>query len=208
MAISGARSYQAKTHIYDVNRTRIDSSTNLKALGFIFNDSATVKPQVDALISKINTRTWTLRELANAGFTEKERLEVYKTMLRPIIEYSSVVYGPMLTQEQEDELERVQTRALKNIYGHVYSKRQLLEISGLESLGDRREKASLKFAQKLANNPRFSGWFPKKRSSSRQQIREEYVEYPARTDRRRNSPLFYYRRLLNNNRINYDVRNM
>ena len=153
-------------------------------------------------------RTWELRELANSGFSEKESLKVYKTMLRPIVEYSAVVYNFITTQEQEDDLERVQTRALKDIYGHVYSRKTLMKMSGLETLKERRDKASLKFVQKLANNPRFGGWFPQKRSSSRQLNTQEYVEYPARTDRRRNSPLYHYRRLLNMNRVQYDVRKM
>ena len=33
-----------------------------------------------------------------------------------------------------------------------------------------------------------------------------YVEMQARTDRRRNSPLFYFRRILNEDRVDYDVR--
>ena len=87
LAISGTRSYTAKTHIYDSNNNRVDSAATLKIFGFVFNDSATVSDQIGALI-KVNKRTWILRELAKSGFTEKELLEVYKTMLRPILEYS------------------------------------------------------------------------------------------------------------------------
>ena len=80
-------------------------------------------------------------------------------------------------------------------------------MSGLDPLAVRREAACQKFAQKLANNPRFAGWFPKRKVRARGGGEQEYVEYQARTDRRKNSPLFYYRRLLNK-RINYDVRQM
>ena len=208
ITISGARSYQARTHIYDNEGTRIDSTENLKILGFIFNNNATVNDQVEALIRKTNMRTWTLRELANSGFTETERLKVYTTMIRPVLEYSNVIYHSMLTQELEEKLENVQARALKNIYGHVYSKRQVLQMSGLQTLKERREAACLKFANKMVLNPRFAGWFPKRRLRGRQSDREAYVEYPARTDRRRDSPLFYYRRLMNTDRINYDVREL
>ena len=210
LAISGARSYTARTHIYDAQDNRIDSSSTLKTLGFTFNSSATVSDQIEILVNKMSMRTWTLRELANGGFTEKERLEVYKTMIRPIVEYSSVVYNSMLTKEQEKAIENVQTRALKSIYGYVYTKAQVLQMSGLETLAERRERACHKFAVKLANNPRFAGWFPKRKTRARTggDQNQEYVEYQARTDRRKNSPLFYYRRLLNNNRVNYDVRQM
>ena len=205
LAISGARSYKAKTHIYDQNNCRIDSVQSLKILGFIFNDQGTVSHQISSLTKKFIMRVWTLRKLANCGFSEEERLQVYKTMLRPVLEYSSVIYHPMLSEEQENHLEKLQTRALKNIYGHIYSARQLLEISKLDTLAQRRQKACEKFANKLASSERFSNWLPKKGTRSRNKSYEQYIEYPARTDRRRNSPLFYIRRLLNTNRVNYDI---
>ena len=135
-------------------------------------------------------------------------MKVYTTMIRPIIEYSSVVYTSMLTQELEERLERVQTRALKNIFGHVYSSKQVLEMSGLYTLKERREKAAIKFANKMVQNKIFAGWFPKRRSKGRTGDQDSYVEYPARTDRRRDSPLYYYRRLLNTHRVEYDIRAM
>ena len=208
LAVSGARSYEARVHVYDDRNNRIDSQKTLKTLGFTFNNTATVSDQVEILVNKMNMRTWMIRELANSGFSEKERLEVYKTMLRPVIEYSSVIYNSMLTKEQVKQIEDAQSRALKSIYGYTYSKRQVLEMSGLQSLEARRQNACMKFATKLANNPRFSGWFPKRRVGPRSGAGHEYVEYQARTDRRRNSPLFYYRRLLNGHKKHYDIRTM
>ena len=208
LAVSGARSYLAKAHIYDSDNTRIDSEETLKILGFVFNNNGTVNDQVESLVKKVNQRTWTLRELAKCGFSEQERVKVYVTMIRPILEYSSVVYSSMLTQDLDEKIEKVQIRALKNIYGHIYSRRQVLEMSGLETLRERREKACLKFANKMVNNPRFAGWFPKRRARGRTGASESFVEYPARTDRRRDSPLFYFRRLLNTQRVEYDVRVM
>ena len=111
----------------------------------------------------------------------------------------------MLTSEQTKELERLQSRALKNIYGYVYSHKKLLEMSGIKTLEERREEACLKFAVKTANNPRFALWFPMRRTGSRRSSELKYAEQHARTDRRMNSPLFYYQRILNN-RVSYDVR--
>ena len=53
-----------------------------------------------------------------------------------------------------------------------------------------------KFAAKAAANPRFEFWFPPRvvRSGRRG---KEFHEFPARTDRLFNSPLYYYRRRLN-----------
>ena len=100
--------------------------------------------------------------------------------------------------EQEKSLERQQTQALKNIYGFHLSAAKLLKKSGLETLAERREKASLSFAIKCTKNPRFEHWFPKRKSSHRTRDRRPYVEMNARTERCRNSPLYAMRRQLNN----------
>ena len=51
------------------------------------------------------------------------------------------------------------------------------------------------FATKAAANPRFD-WFPLRTGRSGRHG-ETYKEFPARTDRLFNSPLFYFRRRLN-----------
>ena len=152
------------------------------------------------------SQVWALRHLRKSGFTEEELLKTYTMYIQPCIEYSSPIYHPLLTGEQDLLLERQQFFALKNIYGFQYSHRQLLDLSGIDSLKDRRIKTTLKFAQKTAANERFSYWFPRRRMSVRNNNREEYVEMSARTDRRRNSPIFHYRRILNEHRVDYDVR--
>ena len=81
-------------------------------------------------------------------------------------------------------------------YGLEYDK--LLEISGLETLERRREKAVLKFAQKACMNPQFMDWFPRNTNRSSQKTGKEFEERFARSDRLYNSPLFAMRRALNN----------
>ena len=113
----------------------------------------------------------------------------------------------MLTGEQTTKIERLQFFALKNIYGFSYSHRELLELAGLQTLHERREEMTLKFANKTAANDRFKHWFPTRRAGGRRKNNcVEYLEMSARTDRRRNSPIYYYRRILNQHRIDYDVR--
>ena len=54
----------------------------------------------------------------------------------------------MLTQEQESTVERQQYFVLRNIvYVFTYSNRDLLELSGLLTLKERREEVCLKFAR-------------------------------------------------------------
>ena len=163
-------------------------------MGFIFNQEADVADQVEALCKRFRSRTWALRDLRKSGFTENELVTVYKSVIRPIIEYTSVIYHPMLTADQTNYIEKQQTRALKNIYGNHFSHRKLLEMANLPPLSQRRKEACLRFAQKAANNPRFAGHFKQKRLGPRAKSAAAYVEQNARTNRRKNSPFFYYRR--------------
>ena len=180
----------------------------MKALGFYFNNRGDVSTQIDKLCAKFRRKVWTLHHLRKSRFNEKELLEVYKTYIRPTIKYSSPIYHSMLTGEQDMLLERQQFFALKNIFGFFYSNRQVLEKAGIPTLRDRCTSAAAKFALKTSQNPRFNEWFKVRRTAGRRTVDEEYVEHPARTDRRKNSPLYYYRRVLNEHRIEYDMRKL
>ena len=73
------------------------------------------------------------------------------------------------------------------------------ERAGVTTLRARRIEMCDKFAEKAAKNPMFFRWFPEKegRMSARGGNSEKYKEFTARTDRLKNSPLFYYRRRMN-----------
>ena len=63
----------------------------------------------------------------------KERLkDIYCAMNRSILEYSSNVYHSMINKSQSNELEKIQKRCLKIIYGYELDYDSLLEKSGLE----------------------------------------------------------------------------
>ena len=109
----------------------------------------------------------------------------------------------LLTGEQTEYIEKQQARALKNIFGNELSHRKLLEISELPTLKQRREEAFRKFAGKTARNPRFSQHFRIRKARSRATNKLNYVELPARTNRRYNSPYYYYRRILNQDTVRY-----
>ena len=92
IVISNATSYEPRAHIYAEHATRIDSGDSLKALGFIINKQGNVSSQIEALRKRFRTRMWVLRDLQRSGFTESELVRVYTSLVRPVIEYSSVVF--------------------------------------------------------------------------------------------------------------------
>ena len=105
---------------------RVSSSAN-KTLGFIKRN--------------IRTKNQTVRSVA------------YKTLVRPILEYSSAVWSPSAKQDI-DRLERVQRRAARwvlNDYNHTSSVTSMLDSLGWRSLQDRRSDARLCLFYKIVN---------------------------------------------------------
>ena len=128
-------------------------------------------------------------------------MRVYKVVLRPVHDYLCTVYHSMMTDAQDEEVERLQAHALKYIFGWKQSYAQLRALADVETLRARRIALSDKFAQKCLGSTRFSKWFPLKtgvRASSRNTgSTEKYKESFARCDRLRMTPIFFMRRRLN-----------
>jgi hypothetical protein len=137
-----------------------------------------------------------LRHLKNFGFDEKELVQVYCAQVRSVMDYCSVVYHSLLTEEQSNLLERQQYQALKCVFGPGESYRSLLQKAGIERLAERRVKAVEKFAKKCLTN-KFAKWFPENDSGRETRKKKKYKEFFARCDRLRKTPIYYMRRRLN-----------
>ena len=197
MVIAETKSYIPRAHFYDTAGTKIESKNHMKILGFSFSSDPTMSAQVESIRAKYRARMWVLRYLAHHGFTAADLLKVYKSSILPCHDYCSVVYHSSLTSTQSDQLERHQAQALKCIYGYDYSYRALLEMSGLTTLKTRRENRCLKFAEKCLTNDRLKGWFPTLENPRAVRDRPKFKEFPARTTRLMNSPLYHMRKKLN-----------
>ena len=97
-----------------------------------------------------------------------------------------------------DELEYVQKRACKIIFGWNSNYDELVAAGKIETLFKRREKLTLSFAEKSAKNPRFEHWFKEKNYNGLNLRRGLNLEENyARTERLKKSPVYYMRRALN-----------
>ena len=99
------------------NQAETRSGSSLKILGFNFNTCLTVSFHIQALCGKFQSNLWSLRQLRRSGMKPCYMINIYKTTLGPIIEYTCVTYGPMLNNQQSTSLERLQLRSLKIVYG-------------------------------------------------------------------------------------------
>ena len=190
LCVSDAIRFKPEAYFEDASGNRIEGGDGLKMLGFHFSGKPNVGKHIQVLRRRFRQRIWILRHLRTAGFNDEELVEVYRTVIRPVADYMAVVYHPMLSDEQDEQLERMQAQALKSIFGWEHSYAALRSRAKIPTLRQRREDMVDKFAATCAASPVFKRWFPR-RERTRQASRtsEVYVETFARCDRLRNSPV-------------------
>ena len=199
LCVSDSLTFKAQARITagDGSVLTSEGSKELKLLGFRFGNRPNCTNHIEAVKKSFRGRYWMLIHMKQNHFTEKELLKAYTVIVRPVAEYCSVVYHPMITDQQDEQIERLQATALRYIYGYGPSYAKMREMSGLDTLRARRIDACDKFAMKCAESDRFSHWFPLNNTTRRSRHTLPYKEEYARCDRLKNSPLFYMRRRLN-----------
>ena len=197
LLISELKNYVPKAYFVVAGGNQLVAGDSIKVLGFEFGQDPNMAAQVAAIKRKFYARKWILNHLGYSGFSKVDLLRVYRSVLLPVHDYFSCVYNSSLTQTQSSALERLQAQALKTIYGYEFSYRQLLEMTGLQTLEERRKSRDVKFAWKAAASTRFRSWFPLQPISRATRRPLTYREDFAKTKRLNNSPLYHMRRLLN-----------
>ena len=121
ICISDSLNYDVGAYILDSSGQRIKSGAKMKVLGWHFS----TKPNADAYINVLQRRFrqcyWILRHLKQNGFAQEDLIKVYTTMLRPVADYMQEIYHSMISDRQDEAIERLQTYALRCIFGHRLS---------------------------------------------------------------------------------------
>ena len=119
LSISSGR-VETRPWIKTKDGSTIYSSPIYKILSFVFSNKPNVEAQVSNLIGKANSRTFILGHYST--FMEgKDLILLYNSLVRSILEYSSITYGPMLTKLQANRLEQVQKCCLEIMSGYNQS---------------------------------------------------------------------------------------
>ena len=82
--------------------------TQLKILGFWFDTRPGVELHVEKMEEKLRKRLWTLRHLSRADMPQSDLLFLYKSVIRPVLDFAAVAYHTMLTAGQTYRLEQLQ----------------------------------------------------------------------------------------------------
>lgn len=134
MSISDFLSYKAEAYILDDDQKRLASMDTMKALGVLLSSKPNIDAQVEHIKKSFRSRFWMLRNLKANGFSVNELVTVYKTLLRPVADYACIVYHSSLTDQQDEELEGLQSMALKCIYGPRISARRMRSLTEISTL--------------------------------------------------------------------------
>ena len=205
LCVSNAINYDVDS-VINLPTTTIRSSETLKILGFVLNNKGNMSDQVKSIKGKFAASLWILRHLKRVGLSDGKLLAVYRCYILPQIEYGSVVYGSLLTQQQELALERLQSTALKTIRGWKTSYANCLAWAGMGTMTTRRADQTIKFARKTSQSQHFGeSWFPRNVHTGHDLRRQERYHVPlARQDRLQKAPIYHMRRLLNGEAVGVD----
>ena len=129
-----------------------------------------------------------------------EMVNIYILFIRSIVEYCCVVWHNSIMEEESNHIERVQKIALRIILNEDYTDySSALELSGIETLKQRRTRLSHNFAKKCIKTNLSSNLFPLNIKAVNTRPHEKYHVTPARTERLAKSTIPYLQRLLNVN---------
>ena len=192
--------YQFTTRLR-LNNENIEVVNKTKLLGVIVSDDLKWEENTQYLVKKANARLELLRKVASFTTSVAEKKTIYVLYIRSILEQSCVVWHSRLTNENSEDLERVQKAALKIILGNSYTNyEEALIKANLDSLKDRRVELCKKFALKCIKNEKMQHMFPTKNKQHAMKNRQEekYIVNYAKTGRLKDSAIPFMQRLLNN----------
>ena len=124
---------------------------------------------------------------------------IFQTYIRSRLEYASTLWHSSLTENNRKDIERLQKSAMKVIFRNEYQGyERSLKILKMESLNERRDNKSLKFAKKSLKQEKVFDMFPKnKQSKFIFRSHEKFVVNRANTWRYQKSAIPFLQKKLN-----------
>ena len=185
-----------------VNNYILDKIPVTQLLGVWISEDLSWAKNTKELCRKAYSRMSMLTKLRYVGVSTEDLIEIYILFIRSTTEYCSVAFHSSLTIEQSTDIERVQKTSLKVILGESYvDYPAALEMCGLLTLHDRREKRCLNFALKCCKHPLNKRLFPLNINTEpggpEIRNREKFVVNFARTESYKKSAIPFCQRKLN-----------
>ena len=133
------------------NNKKIQSSPAQRRLGLVLDSKFDFKQHMDDKINKCNRIIVNMRRLS-VTLSRKSLLTIYKSFVRPLLDYADIIYDKPYNESFKEKLEAVQYNACLAITGAIRgtSRERLYRELGLETLNNRRWSRKLFFFTKLS----------------------------------------------------------
>ena len=199
MIFNFTRNYQFSTRL-TMEGHKLETVQEAKLLGTIVSNDLKWDKNTDFIVKKANKRLELLRKISFFGANLDDMKNIYILYIRSLLEQSCTVWHSGLTEENSQDLERIQKTSLKIILKDSYvTYEEALKTMDLENLADRRDQLCLNFAKKCLKNGKMKHLFPKNNKIHPMMTRNEelYHVNNAHTNRLKDSPIIYMQGLLN-----------
>ena len=173
-----------------------------KILGHIIRSDMKTISNTENICKKAFKRMWILRRLKALGASKNQLIEVLKQQIVSVCEVGVPFWGPMITVNESNMLERCLKTGLRIILQENYrSYDSALKQTNMQTLRQRRVLLMNKFSQKAAKSERFRGWFVEESKDEERTLRTKkptrlLKPIPCRTQRYARSSLPYMTELL------------
>ena len=87
-------------YIYTLNGSELQEVEKQRDLGVIINNKLTPADHIHALVSKANQRIHMIRRCFT-GLNENKVTTIFKSIIRPGLEYASITWNPWLKKDKE-----------------------------------------------------------------------------------------------------------
>ena len=121
-----------------LNGNHIEAVKEMKLLGTIVSDDLKWNKNTRFLVKRAYARMELLRQLNKFTNSTRDKIHIYKTYVRSVLEQSCVVWSSNLTNRNIKELEHVQKVAISLITNNKKTYQENMKHLNIETLTERR----------------------------------------------------------------------
>ena len=155
-----------------LNGKVLDTVKEMKLLGTIVTNKLKWDKNTKFLVRKAYARMELLRQMTTFTKSIRDKIQIYKTYIRSVVEQSCVVWNSSLSNKNKNELERVQKVAVRLITKSDLSYNEKLKELNLESLSERRNILCERFAGKCIKNKKIMNIFNENKKHHKMKLRQ------------------------------------
>ena len=121
----------------NIDGAAIERVSQVKVLGVTLSSDLSWNAHVDGIVSKARKRVFLIYQLKRAGIGECDLVLIYKSVIRPVVEYACQAWHTNLPIYLSDNIKLIKKRCMKTIFpGCSYD--DILEMTNLPTLHDMR----------------------------------------------------------------------